>query len=169
MHNKRCHQKFFEEEGERYILIIYLIRDKNFRIEVCGVTKHIDFIIRELSEKESNYYLGSVDQLAEDLLVSLEMKKIVIKRKEIKRTDPYEDFKDDAQAFDDMDFSQNPGNDDSSSHDKLEFDDNDDELESSSEKEEDKISSKKLVGDSGEGSGQDYPGIDDMDLDDLEF
>ena len=158
-------------------MIIYLIQDKNFRIEVCGVTKHIDFLIRELSEKESNYYLGSVDQLAEDILVSLEMKKIVIKRKEIKRTDPYEDFKDDAEAFDDMDFSQghNPELEESSSHGQLNFDDNDDDIESSSEESRKSQKSKNHSNEdnnnniSGSGDGQEYPGLDDMDLDDLEF
>ena len=122
----------FVEDGHKYILLIYLIGDKNFRIEVHGVTKHLQ-IIRELSEKESIYFIGAVEQLADDILVSIEMKKIVIKKKEIKRTDPYEDFKDDAEAFDDMDFShsQNPVNEDSNRNTKIGFED-DDDLDSSS-------------------------------------
>lgn len=102
--NKRYSQIFINRDYQ-YLQVVYLVKDTYFRVEVVGVNKATPIIKLNLTEAESQFYLGRVEFLHKDVTFDDKNPSLFLTCKKLENEEPYKNFEEDAEVFDDMDFN----------------------------------------------------------------
>lgn len=103
LRHKRCCQWLVKTSSISYLVLIYIVDDKYFRISAFTFEGESKSAERTLSSAESTYFFGRVSDLKEYLEIDLEASKITLKKTKTNQVGDYQEFADDAQAFDDLD------------------------------------------------------------------